>query len=297
VICFIVEGGEMSSKRKEILQERLTKNGGKVAMAVADSTHIVSSLPKSETRKKLEFSAEDTRLVLTEVWLTQSLKAKQLFPCQNFLQVEAEEAQQAKEQDESRQAKEHAVASAAAADQADVDSGDEAAEIAASNFRPQVWDCESDGDVFCDVGDKENAARLMEEYGFVCFRRVAATDDLRRGEDLYWEWLETVRPGVKRDDPSTHLTETWKELGYGSGGMMLKESIGQSPFMWHCRLLPKVRNAYATLWGLPQQQVDSQDLITSFDGCGSWRNAWLEGADKHYQTMNNWFHLDQVREP
>lgn len=134
----------------------------------------------------------------------------------------------------------------------------------------------------------------MQTHGVVCFRGVATESDLRRGEDLFWQWLTTVHPSIKRDDPSTHTSSVWNTLGYRNSGVMAQESIGQSEFMWHCRLLPKVRGAFATLWGLPcPQPADSTALITSFDGCGSWRNAWLRGADRSWQTDGNWFHLDQ----
>jgi hypothetical protein len=138
-------------------------------------------------------------------------------------------------------------------------------------YRPPAW-----APPACELGDIQTCAETMERNGVVVFRSVATAADLQRGEELFWDWAESVRPGVKRHDASTHTTKVWNSLGYKNSGVMAQESAGQSAFLWHCRLLPKVRDAFATLWGLRPQSADSRELITSFDGCGSWRNAWLQ---------------------
>merc|ERR1719469_857134 len=55
--------------------------------------------------------------------------------------------------------------------------------------------------------------------------------------------------------------------------------IGQSEFMWAVRSLPRVRAAFATLWG-------TFDLITSFGGAVVHRPAELKAGSLGY-------HLDQ----
>jgi hypothetical protein len=61
----------------------------------------------------------------------------------------------------------------------------------------------------CVLGDLETCSSIIERDGVVVFRSVATEADLRRGEELFWEWVERARPGVKRHDPTTHTTKVW----------------------------------------------------------------------------------------
>ena len=136
------------------------------------------------------------------------------------------------------------------------------------------------------------------------------------------------KAGLKRSRPSTHTNAVWKSLGYANTGVMTGESVGQSEFMWHCRKLPGVRRAYESVWGLehsdngtdddtlspgvgesslsgpssttvPREEVSMdqaeikrrrRQLVTSFDGCGVWRNWWLHGGQgSGTQTDGNWY--------
>lgn len=144
----------------------------------------------------------------------------------------------------------------------------------------------------CSPGDHKRASELLATLGVVVFREAASVEELGCGESLFWEWLEATSAGrrvrLQRGRPETHRTQVWRELGYSNTGVMFKAAIGQSAFMWHCRKLLGVLQAWATVWGVPPGE-----LVTSFDGCGSWRNCWLPCADRTYLTQGNWYHLDQ----
>ncbi len=77
---------------------------------------------------------------------------------------------------------------------------------------------------------------------------------------------------------------TWDSFpGFPDTGVIYKEGVGQSPFLWHMRSLPAVRRAFALCW-------DSEDLITSFDGCGVFRPFQYRPA---WRTASTWYHVDQ----
>jgi hypothetical protein len=127
----------------------------------------------------------------------------------------------------------------------------------------------------------------------VVFRNVATEADLAKGESLFWDWLEQTAAGrsvgLKCNVHATHKSSVWKALGYSNTGVMVGESVGQSEFMWHCRSIPAVSSAFGVIFDTP-----ASELVTSFDGCGSWRNYWLHGGKgSGTMTDGNWFHLDQ----
>jgi len=138
------------------------------------------------------------------------------------------------------------------------------------------------------------ARQLLARDGVVLFRGVASAADLAEAEGKFWSWLERTeagrRVGLKRQAPATHKSSVWKGLGYANTGILASESAGQSEFMWHCRQLPKVAQAFAQVFDVP-----SSELASSFDGCGAWRNYWLHGGKGSGTiTEGNWFHLDQA---
>ena len=53
--------------------------------------------------------------------------------------------------------------------------------------------------------------------------------------------------------------------------------------MWFVRTRPKVKQAFSQVWG-------TDDLITSFDGCGVFR-PW--GFNPDWKTDGGWWHVDQ----
>jgi len=151
---------------------------------------------------------------------------------------------------------------------------------ARSQFRPLAVELPC-----CKIGDVERCQALMEQHGIVVFKGAATAQELGHGEDLFWKWIEGLGMGVRRDEPETYTNKVFQELGYLNTGVTCGASVGQSRFMWFCRQLPGVQRAQATLW-------NTSDLITSFDGCGIWRNPYFQSVDQCL-TKGGWYHLDQ----
>ena len=144
--------------------------------------------------------------------------------------------------------------------------------VAATKFRPPLVELEK-----VAAWDGERVRALLARDGDVVIRAVASAEELATAEGLFWDWLEGTaearKVGLKRGAPFTHKTAVWKSLGYSNTGVMTGGSVGQSDFMWHCRMLPGVARAFAAVF-----QVEPAELVSSFDGCGSWRNYWLHGG-------------------
>merc|ERR1712137_144083 len=112
---------------------------------------------------------------------------------------------------------------------------------------------------------------------------------------------ESLPLDIDRRSPNTMRNSIWRRLGHADTGVITNYSIGQSKFMWFLRLLPRVREAFATAWGLPVGAADANhgpsgniaELMTSFDGCGAQRNIFLPGAENTWRTKAGWFHTDQ----
>ena len=56
-----------------------------------------------------------------------------------------------------------------------------------------------------------------------------------------------------------------------------------APGMWRARALPRVRDAFAAIWG-------THDLLTSFDGANVFR-PWNDRPE--WRTDGGWYHVDQ----
>jgi hypothetical protein len=122
----------------------------------------------------------------------------------------------------------------------------------------------------------------------VVFRGVASAQDLEEAEHKFWHWLERSeagrKVGLRRHAHATHKSSVWKALGYANTGILAAGSVGQSEFMWHCRQLPGVARAFGQVFG-----VQPSELVSSFDGCGAWRNYWLHGGKGSGTiTEGNW---------
>ena len=89
---------------------------------------------------------------------------------------------------------------------------------------------------------------------------------------------------MRRSDPDTWTPEDgW--LGSETNGIIANCGIGQAPFMWRLRLLPKVTEAFAAIWGCAEDE-----LLTSFDGANVFR-PWRR--DPSWITKGGWYHVDQ----
>jgi ectoine hydroxylase-related dioxygenase (phytanoyl-CoA dioxygenase family) len=121
----------------------------------------------------------------------------------------------------------------------------------------------------------------FKEHGYVVIRNVANKEQQETGVSLFWDLCESKQPALKRNDPSTWITDHW--VASPSVGIMSGYGIGQSEFLWYARLLPKVREAFATIWG-------NDDLLVSYDGCGVFRPPEI---NPKWRTDGAWYHIDQ----
>ena len=112
-----------------------------------------------------------------------------------------------------------------------------------------------DAPQFDPVTDAADMYAHLREKGFAVVRQVASDDDIRVGKRLLWEYLEgfsatiaeDAADQVRRDDADTWwCTRTWAPNT--KDGIIYGRGIGQSDFMWHLRLLPRVREAFAAVW-------------------------------------------------
>eukprot|EP00927_Polykrikos_kofoidii_P041369 TRINITY_DN3527_c0_g2_i1.p1 TRINITY_DN3527_c0_g2~~TRINITY_DN3527_c0_g2_i1.p1 ORF type:complete len:415 (-),score=43.21 TRINITY_DN3527_c0_g2_i1:301-1500(-) len=126
-----------------------------------------------------------------------------------------------------------------------------------------------------------NASRyFFEEHGFAVFKG-ASPEEVSRGWELFWEYLEGLGTGIDRRRPATWEPVRWPS-GHAEIGLMVFFGIGQSDFMWHIRGLPRVRAAFEAIWGV-------KDLLASFDGSVVFRSK----DDTQHTSTEYWWHVDQ----
>lgn len=117
-----------------------------------------------------------------------------------------------------------------------------------------------------EVEDVANWLPYLDAHGYVVIKNVATKEEIDKGLNLLWDYLESFPDGtVDRNDPTTwNMKAGWfpnvhNGLGNGYG-------FGQCAFAWHSRLLPKVEQTFKTIWG------EDKQLITSFDGGNVFRS-------------------------
>jgi len=136
-----------------------------------------------------------------------------------------------------------------------------------------------------EVGDPA-ALQYLDEFGYVVFKNVATEEEVIQARNLFWDFAEDVKgfegtQALSRNDPSTWDSVFW--MGDPYTGIVFRYGIGQSPFLWYCRSLPKVKKAFVGIW-------NDDDLLTSYDGCGVFRPPEF---NPKWQTKGGWFHIDQ----
>jgi hypothetical protein len=78
--------------------------------------------------------------------------------------------------------------------------------------------------------------------------------------------------------------KTKSRPGSSDIGLLNDHGIGQSEFMWYIRGNPNVKKVFSYIW-------NSNELFTSFDGAGCYRNWYF---NKKWKTKSGWYHCDQV---
>jgi len=142
-----------------------------------------------------------------------------------------------------------------------------------------------------DVSDPDMLAHLRRE-GYVVVKDVVGGE--WKGEDkleeltaLLWNFLVTATGSWQRGNPTTwHQAAMPQDVWQPKTGIVEGKGVGQSDFLWAVRMLPRVQEAFARVWG-----VRTEELITSFDGC----NVFLPWTTEQTQNKTNpmYFHVDQ----
>lgn len=136
-----------------------------------------------------------------------------------------------------------------------------------------------------DLNDEDDVERMLvhlEDYGYAVVADVAGEEAIASLTALFWDYLEGLGRGISRDDPSTWGDSQW--VGDFSSGIIRSPAFCHSPFMWQARLLPRVRRAFAAVWG-------TDELLVSFDGGNAFRPPRL---NRQWLTRGGgWWHVDQ----
>jgi len=122
----------------------------------------------------------------------------------------------------------------------------------------------------------------LDTHGYVVVKEVASPDEVARALDLLWDHLQGAA-GWSREDPGTWTDESFTKLGDQFTGILHSSGIGNSDYLWYLRTRPRVKEAFAAIWG-------TDDLITSFDGANVFR-PWHLGHGA--ATVGGWIHVDQ----
>jgi len=128
--------------------------------------------------------------------------------------------------------------------------------------------------------DSEEGYDYLEKHGYVVMSGVLNEEEIQKGRDLAWEFLEKLPNGnVKRGDYTT-----WDNIPdpYRSGIIAI-DGAGQSPFLWYVRGVENVSKVYKKVW-------KTDKVATSFDGFGVHRP--FEYNEK-WKTKTGWYHVDQ----
>lgn len=124
----------------------------------------------------------------------------------------------------------------------------------------------------------------LHEHGSVVLRSVLSQEEVRRATELFWEWLEALGSGVRRDDPSTWQDKNWP--GSGAIGFCVSYGGCHSHASWFIRTRPRVKAAFASIWSTP-------NLIASFDTFICWRPWWSKFAQSSWTPFVENLHCDQ----
>mmetsp|Transcript_12726 Transcript_12726/g.20373 ORF Transcript_12726/g.20373 Transcript_12726/m.20373 type:complete len:430 (-) Transcript_12726:314-1603(-) len=144
--------------------------------------------------------------------------------------------------------------------------------------------------ISCDIENVEQAPKIVKEFGVCVIKNVADKSEVAEAVSLFWKWIRSTGLPINKDDAGTMANSHWKKLGFARTGVMTRYHVGQSDFLWYCRQLPGVQKLFSELWG-------TDELITSFDGCGAMRNPFFQTPSgkgrEDWCTSGGWYHLDQ----
>ncbi len=130
--------------------------------------------------------------------------------------------------------------------------------------------------------DLRAANQQLVEQGWAVVPNVLNQTECEQGIDGIWQWLSTVNPNIKRDEPSSWNNRNWPITMHQ---IIQHYGVGQQEFVWNIRTNPRVQQVFSYLW-------DTQNLITSFDGINVTRPPET-GHIQYHNDQRSWLHLDQ----
>jgi len=117
----------------------------------------------------------------------------------------------------------------------------------------------------------------LENEGYVVIKQVANKEQVENAIDLYWQHFEKTN-GVNRNDP-----KTWEKWYTDRRGIETRGPTIQCAAAWFLRGLPKVKNAFCSIW-------KTDDLIVSMDSLLLWKPWWVNSS---WEPVTEGLHMDQ----
>lgn len=138
--------------------------------------------------------------------------------------------------------------------------------------------------------DDPELVNFLDTNGYVVIKGVASSEQVANATDLLWKFLESDGIGMLRSDPRTWTQQRFQKVGSRSNGILAFKGIQQSDFLWYIRMLPRVKQPFARIFG-------TDDLLTSFDGGNIFRPWHAQSCedrdDQSTKTECGWWHVDQ----
>ena len=115
--------------------------------------------------------------------------------------------------------------------------------------------------------DYDSIKSHLEEYGYVVIPNVFSESEIVEYKQHFFKWYEET-PGVKPF-----------HLAFEQNGIFKYFQVGHQRFSWLARANPKIIEIFKQLW-------DTDELVTSFDGCCYFPSNFTG-------EPNYWTHTDQ----
>ncbi|CAF0719318.1 unnamed protein product [Adineta steineri] len=127
----------------------------------------------------------------------------------------------------------------------------------------------------------KDAIAYLDQHGYAVISDIMNQDEININKDLLWKFIENASNNtIDRKDPQTWSKE-WPS--FSTHGVISGFGIGQSDFLWNVRSNRQIKKVFTRVW-------NNQQLLTSFDGCGVFRD-WRYNAA--WKTTGGWNHVDQ----
>ena len=122
----------------------------------------------------------------------------------------------------------------------------------------------------------EEATQFLDTNGYVVFSDVLTSNQKTDFFNTFKEDMNILSPNFSVTDNNTWIIKNYP--GMFGKGMCVFNGIGQSNFMWYLRAHKSIQSIYTKLY-------DTNELVTSFDGCSIFCS--------NKQKSKSWHHVDQ----